>query len=544
MTDATRPKPRPARLATGCAAALLSLASLAPTSAPPVATADRLRRDVAWLADDAREGRGVGSAGLEASADYLQRRFAEVGLQTLPALDGYAQRFDCEIGTDAGPGTRLALAGDAAKVGADAVPLAFGAAGAFEAPVAFAGYGVADAKRGYDDYAGLDVRGKAVLVLRYEPHAADGSSRLAGRRSRYSPNAALARKARVAAERGAAAVVVVNPPAFHGDAEPLARGGGGTLGGGPGAWGDAAPIPVLHVTPAVADRLLEKAGSLDLASLQRRIDETGRPASFELGRGVRASGAVEPVPRTVAVRNVVGVIRGAGPTAGEVVVIGAHYDAVGRGEVGGVPQNRGKIHNGADDNASGVAAVLAVAERLASGPPPARTVVVALFTAEERGLVGSRHFVDHPPVPLDRVVAMVNLDMVGRAVSTPDDAPGEATLYVGGAGTSDALDPILAAADAASAPLAVRDHGVPYIGRSGDGPSDHAAFAAAGVPSLFLYTGPHADYHRPSDDADRIDYARLAAVADLAGDVVERLTVADRPRFADVAANPATRPAR
>lgn len=214
-------------------------------------------------------------------------------------------------------------------------------------------------------------------------------------------------------------------------------------------------------------------------------------------------------------RNVLGRIPGAHPSLGEeVVVVGAHLDHLGAGAFGSLaPEGAGRVHNGADDNASGVGALLAAAERLVAGPAPARTILFLAFTGEEFGLLGSAHFVAEPTVPLERVRAMLNLDMVGRLEGHP--------LIVYGVGTAEEW-PALVEAKAALAGLAVDM--VP----DGYGPSDHTSFYRMDIPVLHLFTNTHADYHAPGDDAERIDYAGLERVSVVVAELAAELAAAER----------------
>jgi hypothetical protein len=418
------------------------------------------------------------------------------------------------LGVSLGDGNALASGDRTYAFDADYRPFSFSAAGKFSGPLVFAGFGIAAADdHKYDDYAGLDVRGKVVLAMRFEPHNADGKSRFGT--DSYTDHATFRRKAEVAAERGAAALLVVTPPTYHAD-DGLVPFVDGFVGG-------SAEIPVVQVTQAVANDLLARAGAPDLKTLQARIDETGRSDSRPLD-GVTVSGTVDVKPTTTTVKNVAAVLHGSGPRADEYVVVGAHYDHLGRRGQMGPPEQRRDIHNGADDNASGTAAMLELAERFARSGPHERSLVFVAFTAEEQGLIGSQRFVKHPPVPLDRVVAMVNLDMVGRVR--------QATLYVGGAGTAAGLQDVLNRADAASQ-LDLKD-----IGKGGLGPSDHMSFAVKRIPVLFFFTGLHAEYHRPADDADLINYAGLRAVVDLTEAVVG--DIIDMPRQEYVAASDAS----
>ena len=482
----------------------------------------RLMGDVYWLADPERDGRGPGTPGLDEAAEFIAARFAALGLEPV-GPDGYFQPFDLPLGGKVVEDkTSLTLDGQPLVLGEDYAPLAVGEPGTFEGPLAFAGYGVNAPDRGYNDFAELDLTGQVALVLRYEPRDGSGNSRFA-EAGEYSRHAGLARKVRAAQDAGASAVLIVNPPDAD-DADALMPFGGRT--GRPGIT-----IPAFQVTPAAADRMLAAADLRPLADLQNLIDAGGEPIRLDPDAATVAGGyAVEP--NSTIVRNVVGLLRGAGPRADETIVVGGHYDHLGLGGAGSREPGASTVHRGADDNASGTAAVLALAEELAGRPDrPGRSIVFVLFAAEEVGLVGSRQWVETPTLPADdgddelhdEVVAMLNYDMVGR--------PDGAALVVGGETTSPAWDEILADAFDGSG-LELRS-----MGTSLDGRSDHASFLQAGVPALFFFGSIHEDYHTPRDTPEKIDYPFLARTVALGLRVIDDLAaMSEPPAF--------TRPAR
>jgi hypothetical protein len=204
-------------------------------------------------------------------------------------------------------------------------------------------------------------------------------------------------------------------------------------------------------------------------------------------------------------RNVIGTLEGADPVLkSEWVVIGAHYDHLGEGGAGSLAPGQRAIHNGADDNASGIAAMLKAAERIAAGPRPARSVAFMAFTGEESGLLGSAYFMANPTTGQDRIGAMLNLDMVGRLGAGP--------LIVYGVGTAEEWNALLApAAERAGVSVATRTEGY--------GPSDHTSFYSKDVPVLHFFTNTHADYHRPGDDWEKIDARGLSSVSAIVADV-------------------------
>jgi hypothetical protein len=519
------------------------------TTAPPAVTVakDEMKSDVYFLASDALQGRGLKTAGLDTAADFIASRFASLGLKPVPGFDGYFEPFDVTTATSIDSSTKLSSGDHEFKLKDDFTVVSFSAEKSFSGPVVFAGYGITDKSKHYDDYAGIDAQGKVVLVMRFEPHDSTGKSRWDPKD--YTANAHLDAKARVAFEHGAKAIVLVNPPQYHGD-DALLKFAKQYVGG--------ASIPVLQVKRTVADNLLKKGGAQTLETLQRKIDESVKPASIELRDvSVRGNVSIERTRRRV--KNVMAYLPGSGPHADEFVVVGAHYDHLGYGEPGSLmnmptshvapsvtehikqlvtpgetePNPHSKpapapttqaIHHGADDNASGTAAVLELARIFAHSAakhPPQRSIIFATFTAEEAGLVGSARFVNHPPIDLKKVVAMLNLDMVGRVRKN--------MLYVGGGGTATPFHAFLKQADTDS-PLEFKT-----FGEGGLGPSDHMSFAVKKVPVIFLFSGIHPDYHRPTDTADKINYDGMADVVKMSVELVDDLLQMPKSQYVDAA---------
>ncbi len=469
-------------------------------------TAPATRETVGYLASDALEGRGVGTEGLNLAAQYIADQFRRDGLKPLPMFDGYFQRFEMTTGAFIAKGTNVMLNGDPLVLDTSFRPLGFSATGTFDAPVMFVGYGVVSEKHGYDDFAGVDVKGKVALAMRFEPHNEQGKSRFDA--DGYSDAATFKSKANAAAEHGAVALLVVNPPTYHQEGlVPFA-----------GQFTEArANIPVINISIEAANALLNKAGADDLKGLQAKIDAAGEPASMNL-KDATVSGDVRIEIRRVPVTNVAAVAPGRGKLKDEYVVVGAHYDHVGKSRMFSRGSKEGEIHNGADDNASGVSAMLGMAHAYAQrrNGTDRRSIIFIAFTAEEWGLIGSRHFVENPPVPLAQISAMLNMDMVGRVRND--------ILFVSGTGTAAGLDAIVSEADAAS-PLNVK------VNPSGFGPSDHASFVMKKIPALFFFSGTHPDYHRPSDDADKINYDAIGHVVSLGRDIVDDLATAPRMTY-------------
>jgi hypothetical protein len=469
----------------------------------------RMKADVTFLAADAQEGRAPGTKGIEASADYIAASFRESGLKPAPGADGYFQPFAIK-GPPKLEGTpTLAFKGPNAKeivLETSAFqPLALGKGAVLEGlPIVFVGYGITAEdkakKLDYDDYAGIDVKGKAVLLIRREPQLDDENSLFGGKQTTIY--ATFVHKATNAFQHGAAAVLLVNDIAgLKGNDDQLM---GFTSAGDE----ENSPIPFVMLTRETADQLLTSAGEPKLETIEKQIDSDLKPRS-KLLEGWTLSSSIQIVRKLITTKNVIGVLEGSGPFANETIVVGAHYDHLGSGG----PENPGStalfgrtnIHNGADDNASGTALVMELARRIGNRAEKLpRRVVFMAFSGEEKGLLGSRHYVEHPLIPLDQTVMMFNFDMVGRL----DD---KSAMTVMGLGSTAGLEELV---DKLGAELGFKIKKVKGVS-DGFGGSDHESFYMKNVPILFPFTGLHADYHKPSDDTERINFAGMVKIADL-----------------------------
>jgi hypothetical protein len=485
-------------------------------SAPTTTKADpdfhvNVHDSVYYLASDELEGRGLGTKGLDKAADYIAGNFKKLGLQTAPGLDDYFQRFTITKATAPDPATTLTSGDKTYALDTDFGVLSFSAESKFSGPVVFVGYGITSATHGYDDYASANVKGKVAMALRYEPHDANGVSRFTRKKGEWSPSAALIEKANNAAKHGAVALLLVNPPTFHEDiAIPFSR----------DMLSERASIPFLFLKEPVANELLEKGQAKSLVELQKQIDDTGEPHAHALAN-VTVAGQVKILRKDTPVKNVVGVVPGKGDLAKQYVVIGAHYDHLGRGGPGSLAPRSHEIHNGADDNASGTSAMMKIAEHYARSGSNGRSLLFVAFTAEEEGLIGSQKFVERSPVPVDHIAYMLNLDMVGRVRNE--------VLSVGGTMTAPSFKDLLKKADDDS-PLELKE-----FSKGGFGPSDHMTFAMKKVPVLFFWSGTHGDYHRPTDDADKVNFDGIEQVVKLSTEIVDALLTHPREQY--VAAN-------
>jgi hypothetical protein len=502
---------------------------------PDGSVSARLRAAVEWLAAPEREGRGPGTEGIEAAADWVAGQFREIDrLQTRLVDDGPFQPFEMTLEAALGPADRnvMELVGPAGpdgrpvvvplELGRDFTPLAAGGGGEFDLPLAFAGYGITAPAEQYDDYAplGATAKGAAIVVLRQEPQKDDPHSVFDGNQA--SQHAALARKVANASEHEAGAVVFCNDADADGDSlMAFTRAGEGS---------NARTMPVLHLRRTAVDDLVQRSMKRPLAEIQKGIDADLEPASGPLD-GWRIRGRVAIDRREATSRNVLAFLPGAGrPAAGgtpaiaasELVILGAHYDHLGYGGENSTVPGEKAVHHGADDNASGTAMLVEIARRLAAEGPLPRSVLFIAFSGEERGLLGSGHYAANAVLPLSDTVAMVNLDMVGRLA---DDK-----VIVHGTGTGIGLEELV--------DRLVAEHGLTAAKEPGGfGPSDHASFYAKKVPVLHIFTGSHGDYHRPSDTADKINVSGMERLADLVADIVRDLASrSDRPAYVEVAA--------
>jgi hypothetical protein len=490
--------------AVACAVALVSAARLVGDNG--AIDGDSFIRHVRFLASDELEGRGNGSEGLERAAEYIARRFREAGVEPGGVKGTFFQPFDIVAGIEPSPGQSLKLEVEGREtefeIGADYYPLSFAreGRGASEGTLAvvFAGYGISAPDLGYDDYDGLDVAGKAVLAFSHEPQEQDPRSPFDGRA--FSRHATLMQKAVAARSRGAKLLLIVGDPSHEDDLVGLKR-------WNHDAQAEQLGISVLRLSK---DEIASPIAGLDLPSVARAIDSDLEPRSQALeGVTVRYAERLRRVQRTV--RNVVGLLRGTNPSLrDEAVVVGAHYDHLGRGGRFSLQENgTGEIHNGADDNASGTAALIEVARAAATDRSRfGRSLVFVAFAAEEIGLLGSSHYVQQPAIPLEKTLSMINLDMVGR----PDGR-----LLVSGLDSAPDLEPDLRAA-LERVPFTIRT----FREGANVGSSDDTSFVTRRIPAVGFFSGFHSDYHRPSDDWDRIDAEGGAAVARLALGLAEK----------------------
>lgn len=497
-----------------------------PSGPPPIdpALVEFFRATVTELAGPEYEGRAPGSVGIDRAASHIEDHFRSLGFQpafstTETAADGTevltprsAFRQSFSVGQETRAGTTVMTVGDQPLIhGQDFSALAFSGSAQVTAPVAFAGYAIT---AGPDGYSGFDPAtrfdDKIVIALAYQPMDEQGIS--LWQENTYTNRTRLSSKAGALIHRGAKAVLIVKPPQAQDERVHVLETVDSTRPGqsGFGSRGPRLDAPVVQITPEVAQRILDRGNdpSLTLASLVERAN--AGPIVMDLPvEPVSIGIKMESIP--IEAFNVGAVLPGVGTLADEFVVIGAHYDHVGFGGIGAFPGNSGKLHSGADDNASGTAGMMlaaqSIAERVRTLPPnhPRRSFLFLAFSAEEMGLLGSIHYTKEPIAPINRHSLMLNLDMIG----TLDDEP----LEIGNIRSSPDMPAFVEPHFERSGLLIARQTSV------GNDRSDHASFDAVGVPNLFFFTGLHPRYHRPQDTVDFIDFEGGVRISLLATDI-------------------------
>jgi hypothetical protein len=463
---------------------------------PATATVDEARQHVEYLTSDPLEGRLTGSEGEGLAGDYLAGELERLGAKPLPGRESFELPFEFTAGSsDAGSTIQVRGNGnERGWSGSEKIQaLSLSDSGKVTGPVVFAGYGIVvppGQEIFYDSYAGIEVEDKVVVVLRYYPEDADKETRAA--LARFS---GLRHKALQARERGAKALVVITGPRSPNAGETVPMSFDSAIAG--------SGIVAASIGGEVAKTLIEREGDKTLEQVQKSLDDANpHVTGFDLpGLEITLDVAVDREQRTG--HNIVGVLPGkaAGEADKRYVVLGAHYDHLGHGQSGGNSLARreeiGGIHHGADDNASGVAAVLAAAGQLAKMERQ-RDVVLAFWSGEELGALGSHDFLASEVIDPDQIAAYVNLDMVGRVRDNK--------LVLQAAGTSSVWPRLIEQSNIpVGFDLQTRDD--PYL------PTDTLNFVQAGIPTLDFFTGSHEEYHRPADRAETLNYEDLDRVA-------------------------------
>jgi aminopeptidase YwaD len=456
-------------------------------------TVGELRDHIKYLSSDSLRGRLTGSQGDSLAAEYIKKELLSAGL--VPLTGDGLQRFTVTKKIAAGTNNALSVSGKSYAAEKDFIPVAFSSDNALDANVVFAGYGFninTDTLK-WNDYDKIDVKGKWVLILRADPEAENNHSPFL----RYSGDRD---KALLAKDLGAGGVLLVSGPvADPQDAfEQL------------GTEGFSVGIPSFRIKREVADAILAKSGKT-IESLEKRLNTNKKPESFITD--VAVNGRSEIVRETAGTRNVVMLLPGEDEKLkNEYIIIGAHFDHLGMGGAGSssrAPDTVG-VHHGADDNASGVAMMMELAEEFAlTKGSHKRSVICLAFTGEEEGLLGSKHFTDDPGVDLSKVDAMINLDMVGRL----NDSSG---VQISGVGTAAGLKKLV---EEKSDTINIKT----TFSEEGYGPSDQSSFYFKNIPVLFYFTGAHLDYHTPADTWDKINYKGMVSLSNEIFGVAEEL---------------------
>jgi hypothetical protein len=509
----------------------------------------RILAHLKYLASDNLEGRATGEKGGYLAADYVAHQFKQLGLfAPAPAVPGeaggtaargsamaagktgenearagttakdYLRHFEATIGVHLGENNSLRIAFPSGSgtvestyvCGQDFIPFSFSSTGSVLASVTFAGYGITSEQYGYDDYSHVALNNNVALVMRHEPRETDTSGVFGGKTlTHYSD---LRYKATNARDHGASAVMVAIDPLNHTPEEDeliklQSREGLGDCG-----------IPAIQIKEHIAEAVV-RAHGLDLRQLQEQIDDMQAPSTVALPK-VRATLQTDLVKERRDVANVIGILTPRGREVSEYVIVGAHYDHLGRGGESSLSKEGG-IHNGADDNASGVSAMLELARIFAAKRDSLKRGLVFIgFTGEEIGVLGSTFYVSHPAVPLEKTALMLNLDTIGRMR--------DHKLYAAGIGSSPVIKGLIERANAelsgeSQVPLKIE------TSEGGYGPSDHFPFYGKNVPVLFFFTGANEDYHKVSDDWEKINRAGLASVVRLSSLILADLVFTDAP---------------
>ncbi|WP_320112507.1 M28 family peptidase [Draconibacterium orientale] len=458
-------------------------------------TLDDIRENIDYLASDSLKGRKSGEPGDLLAAQYIAGKFEAAGLELL--FDNGFQEFNLVASAEIADGNQLQVNGTEYEVEKDFLPYAFSANTSITAEVIFAGFGLEvdrDSLK-WNDFDGTDVRGKWILVLQGDPD-------LDNPNSAYLEFSSERAKALKASDKNAAGIILVAGTKFS-EADELS----------PLFFDKNSSrfsIPVIQVTRKVANEIL-KANDQTVENLEAEMLKQNAGLNLEIPVTVNATANV--VLKETTTRNVVAMLPGNDETLREeYVVVGAHFDHLGMGGPGSGSRaiDTVAVHNGADDNASGVSAVIQLAEKLAGEKSNKRSVIFVAFGAEEMGLLGSKAFTMKPPVETEKMVAMVNFDMIGRL---KDDN----SVSIGGTKTAEETEDLLTDLNP--------DFTLAFTGE-GIGPSDHASFYLQDIPVIYISTGAHPDYHTPHDDAELINYEGAQKVMDysaaLLDDVVNR----------------------
>lgn len=476
------------------AASLISF-NIAFSGKTPEIDKDDLFNHVNFLASDSLRGRFPGTPEGKIAAEYIRDEFTKLGLE-LKGEDGF-QYFDVVTSVQPGAGNKFSFKGMKAEVSKDFTPLSFSESGELDAKIAFAGYGfkIENDSVKWNDFESIDVSGKWVMMLFGDPD--NGKSF-----STYSGNGDMRQKVLLAKDNGAKGVLYVAGNKFEKEDKLIKLfydKSASTTG-----------IPVINITRKIADEILKNSGKT-IDALESQLNDEKKPGSFEINEKLYAKSDIQQ--NKVTTQSIISVYKGSDPVlSNEYVVIGAHYDHLGFGGPGSGSRRPDTlaIHNGADDNASGVASMLELAEKIKKSGGLKRSVIFMAFGAEEMGLLGSKFFVKDPLIDLKDIKYMINLDMVGSLDTATNG------FVIGGTGTAEGLEDVVKK-NVESSGLSAR------YSPEGYGPSDHASFYINDIPVLFFFTGAKDTYHTPDDDTEHLNFPGQEKVTKLAYNIVKEL---------------------
>lgn len=480
----------------GAMAIVLLLTNCRTLKENPEITTPEISNHISSLASDSLKGRYPGEVGHNRAATYIHQQLSDYGL--VPLADNGYQHFKVVTGCSLGKSNCVIINGDSLTIDKDFRPLAFSSNAEVAGEVAFVGYGfeIETDSLKWNDYAISDVKGKWVLVLREDPEPENMNSE-------FIPYATDRAKATLAKDKGAVGVLLVNGVNASKVDQPLELTFDQNM--------SDAGIPVISITRESANRILN--GSSTIEELEKAIIENKKPIVLQSKTTVSAN--TDVIQTLADVKNVVFMVKAKKTSkTSECVVVGAHYDHLGMGGKGvnsRMPDTIA-VHNGADDNASGVAGMIELAGFYQNKANElTKNMVFVAFDAEEMGVLGSRHFVENLPKPIEKskIEAMFNFDMIGRMKA---DSIG---ISIGGTGTAREFDSLL---------TSFKPGFKVTFSPDGYGPSDHAPFYSSNIPVLFYSTGAHEDYHTPLDDFEKINCQKETEILYYSTGIISHVT--------------------
>ena len=474
------------------------------SGASPSITENDIMDHIRYLSHKDRVGRYPGTRGSKDVISYLIRQFKSFGVKPGGENGSFVQPFNITDGIELGKNNSMIIDGDSLVTGQDYMPLWFSGNETVSSSAVFTGYGfsINEKELKWNDYSGLDVAGKWVIVMRHSPERNN-------QHSLYTPHSGLHKKMLVARDKGAIGIIYVSQIEDD-DLYPLKYRTGFSNAG----------IPAIHLSNEMADKLFKPVGRTR-KNIQNKMNKSLKTVSFKLPMTINASVELNPIQTRGA--NVVGLIQsGNRKYRNEYVVVGAHFDHLGMGGAGTgsrKPDTTG-IHSGADDNASGTSGLLEIAHKLVSQKSRLkRSIILIGFDAEEKGLLGAKYFVENPLIDLQNIVTMINLDMIGRMK--------DSSITVGGVGTSPMFEPLLKRES-------IGRNFTINMTKPGYGPSDHAAFYTNDIPVLFFFTGFHSEYHTPDDSWKLINLKGEKDILNLVYDITFNISrIPKRPVFTE-----------